>query len=319
MASVWTMGELLCEIMRPEADMNLYDAGVFRGPYPSGAPGIFIDTVARLGHNAGIVGGVGKDDFGKCIIDRLKKNNVDCTHVTEYEDGATGVAFVTYFYDGSRKFLFHFPETPATRPKAPNPSSLASDVKYFHIMGCSLMATHEFGQEILKLMNGLVERGATVTFDPNVRLELLKDEGAKKIIEEVMKHASILFPGESELLMVSGEKTTESAVETCFKNPKLEIIVLKRGAQGCSVYTRNESFSLDSFKVKAVDSTGAGDCFDGAFLAGLLDGKSLKDASKFALAAGALNVMAFGPMEGDISKQSIEKLIASQNVEPVSI
>lgn len=57
MAEIWTMGEMLCEIMRPEVGMELYEKGLFYGPYPSGAPTIFIDTVARLGHSAGIIGG----------------------------------------------------------------------------------------------------------------------------------------------------------------------------------------------------------------------------------------------------------------------
>ena len=57
------MGELLVEIMRPKEDVPLYDTDYFRGPFPSGAPGIFISTAARLGHSTAIISGVGKDDF----------------------------------------------------------------------------------------------------------------------------------------------------------------------------------------------------------------------------------------------------------------
>ena len=77
MAEIWTMGEMIVEIMREKENEPLDKAGVFRGPYPSGAPAIFIDTVARLGHKGGIIGGVGKDDFGKCLLDRLKSDGVD--------------------------------------------------------------------------------------------------------------------------------------------------------------------------------------------------------------------------------------------------
>lgn len=77
MAEIWTMGDLLCEIMRDREDVPLDQPGLFRGPFPSGAPGIFISTVARLGHSAGIIGGVGKDDFGKVILDRLRGDGVD--------------------------------------------------------------------------------------------------------------------------------------------------------------------------------------------------------------------------------------------------
>ncbi len=79
--SIWTMGEILVEVMRPRAGMALDQAGEFLGPFPSGAPAIFIDTVARLGHPAGIIGGVGEDDFGQCVLGRLERDGVDCRYV----------------------------------------------------------------------------------------------------------------------------------------------------------------------------------------------------------------------------------------------
>jgi len=309
MASVWTMGELLCEVMRGEVDITLYETGIFHGPFPSGAPAIFIDTVARLGHKCGIVGGVGNDDFGKCIIDRLDKDGVDTSLITKYDDGTTGVAFVTYFSDGSRRFLYHFPETPATRPKAPEPDKLGTDVGFFHIMGCSLMAKKEFGIEIIKLMNTLAAKGAKITFDPNIRPELMEDESVYNMIREVMENCNIFLPGESELLLINGEKTVDDAVSACFRNPKMEIIVLKKGAEGCTVYTRDDSVSMGVYNVDVVDPTGAGDCFDGAFLCGLLEGKNITDSAKMASAAAALNTAALGPMEGDISRESVIKMM----------
>ena len=312
MASIWTMGELLCEFMRPETDQPLGEIGTFLGPYPSGAPGIFIDTVARLGHKGGIIGGVGKDDFGACVLERLQQNGVDCSQVISYEDGTTGVAFVTYFADGSRRFLYHFPDTPATRPTAPAPEALGNDVAYFHMMGCSLMAKESFGQEILKLMRSLSKQGVKITFDPNIRPELGKDEKAYQVIKEVVNHTNILFPGVAELLMVSERNNLEDAISTCFSRPNLEMIVLKDGSRGCTVYTRDEAISLSTFTVAEKDPTGAGDCFDAAFLCGLLEGKTKKEAALMASAAAALNVMAFGAMEGDISKETVERLIVEQ-------
>ena len=63
MCEIWTMGEMIVEIMRDRPDVSFQTPGVLLGPYPSGAPAIFIDTVARLGHSAGIIGGVGDDGF----------------------------------------------------------------------------------------------------------------------------------------------------------------------------------------------------------------------------------------------------------------
>jgi len=107
------MGEILVEIMRPRPGIPLCESAEFLGPFPSGAPAIFIDTVARLGHRAGIIGGVGDDDFGRCVLNRLEVDGVNCDQVLRVANRSTAVAFVTYFEDGSRRFLFHIDGTPA--------------------------------------------------------------------------------------------------------------------------------------------------------------------------------------------------------------
>jgi sugar/nucleoside kinase (ribokinase family) len=90
MTAIWTMGEVVVEIMRPKAGMELYEAGEFLGPFPSGAPAIFIDTVARLGHPSGIIGGVGDDDFGRNVVERLKADGVNCEYVQSFSNGTHG-------------------------------------------------------------------------------------------------------------------------------------------------------------------------------------------------------------------------------------
>ena len=302
------MGELLCEIMRPEADMPLDAKGIFLGPFPSGAPAIFIDTAARLGCTAGIIGGVGRDDFGRCIVDRLKADGVDCRFVQPL-DGATGVAFVTYFRDGSRRFLFHFADTPATRAKAPTADIFGADAAFFHICGCSLMASTAFGAEILSVMDRLAGRGVRVSFDPNIRPELMS--GNAEAIGRVMAAAHVLLPGEAELLAITSCTDIESAIRQCFESPNLELLALKRGGRGCTVYTRYSRTDLGVYLIEPVDPTGAGDCFDAALLCGLLSGKSPVEAARLASAAAALNTMAFGPMEGDISPASVATVMAS--------
>jgi len=308
MAEVWIMGEMIVEIMRTEEDVPLDQAGLFIGPFPSGAPAIFIDTVARLGHSAGIIGGVGKDDFGQLLLKRLKKDGVDTTQVIESTSSSTGVAFVTYFSDGSRKFIFHMGNTPAVEPKMPA-ASVLEGIKIFHIMGCSLLAKQEFAIEIVKTMKLAKSLGAKVSFDPNIRKELLTDESVFEIVNEVVKNTNVFMPGVEELLQITHKETVEDAVAACFENPELEILALKNGSKGSTIYTREEIISVGICKVKQVDATGAGDSFDGAFICGILENKSLKETARMAAAAGALNVQEFGPMEGKINPENIKEMM----------
>ena len=310
MAEIWTMGDLLCEVMREREDVPLDQADLFRGPFPSGAPGIFISTAARLGHSTGVIGGVGADDFGQAILKRLENDGVDCTYVKENNDLPTGVAFVTYFANGDRKFLFHMGNSAAVSVGDPEDAALEG-AKYFHIMGCSLAAKPEIAQAIVRMLHRMKKAGAKVSFDPNIRLELIRRPEEFQIIREVFEETNIFMPGIEELLTITGEKEIETAVQACFKNPGLELLVLKRGSKGSTVYTRDgECLEMGVYPVQPVDATGAGDSYDGAFISALAEGKSLEQAAKEGAAAGALNMMAFGPMEGNISRETIREIIA---------
>ena len=292
MAEIWTMGEMIVEIMREKENEPLDKAGVFRGPYPSGAPAIFIDTVARLGHKGGIIGG---------LLYRLKSDGVDVSHVIENPKKATGCAIVTYFDDGSRKFIFHMGNTPAVEAKAPQKDVL-DGVRYFHVMGCSLFADIEFAKKI----------GAKVSFDPNIRKELIGEKETDKILENLMRLTNVFLPGEEELLLLTGKETVEEAVEECFKNPELEILALKQGSRGSKIYTKEKTVETGIYRIQPVDATGAGDSFDAAFICGLCEGKRIEEAAKMAAAAGAINTAAFGPMEGKISVEAIDKMIKEE-------
>ena len=311
MAEIVIMGELLVEIMRPKEDTPLHETDYFRGPFPSGAPGIFISTAARLGHSTAIISGVGNDEFGENILRRLKHDGVDVSRVIVPDDGHTGIAFVAYTSDGERKFLFYMDNSPCVKAKAPADMSGFEDTKYMHVMGCSLMADMNFAREIVKTMNMLKANGVKITFDPNVRLEMVKDESVWGILREVMNNASVFMPRVSELKFFMQEDDVEKAIAKAFTNENLELLVLKDGSRGSRVYSRKGlEVTQPIYKVVQEDATGAGDSYDGAFVCGLAEGKSLKECAEMGAAAGALNAAAFGPMEGKISPETVREMIS---------
>lgn len=313
MSEIWTMGEILVEIMRPEAGMQLHEKGEFIGPLPSGAPAIFIDTAARLGHTSGIIGGVGKDGFGRCVLERLERDGVNCSHVVSVENMSTAVAFVTYYDDGSREFIFHIDSTPAVMAKSP----VIEDIPvagFFHVMGCSLMSNPQFCTEIIETMGKFIEKGAKISFDTNIRPELLAGRDINELVGPVMKNCSVLLPGVDELRFLTGENDIDRAVENLFKNENLEVVALKKGKAGCTIFSRQDNFSMGVYPVTPVDPTGAGDCFDAGFLCSLLENRSLKECAKIATAAASLNTAAFGPMEGDISVDTVRNMMSTHSL-----
>lgn len=314
MAEIWTMGETLVEIMRTEVDKPLNETGLFSGPYPSGSSAIMISTVARMGHSCGIISGVGNDGFGECMLNRLKKDGVDVSKVLVDPDGSTACAFVAYDSQGDRRYLFHWDETPATKAVMPDVTEPSlKEAKYFHVMGCALTAKLSYGWEIVKTARAMKAQGTKISFDPNVRTEHLtnpkKSKESFEIINAMLEITNLFAPGLDELKLVTGIDDVEEAVKKCFENPNLEILMLKMGSKGSRVYTRDgQVVEQGLYKVESVDPTGAGDTSLGAFLCALLEGKNMKECAEIAAAAGALNVAAFGPMEGKISPENVQAM-----------
>ncbi len=314
MIEILTMGEIIVEIMRKKADSPLYCADEFLGPFPSGAPAIFADTAARLGHKTAIVGGVGNDDFGKCLLDRFEKDGVSSRYINVSDNDFTGCAFVTYFGSGERKFIFHINNTAAINVEMPDISA-EKDIKYFHIMGCSITANEHFANMILTLARQIKYMGGSISFDPNIRPELIKNENIFNKIYEIIDIADVFLPGKEELLQLSKKDSVKEAVDWCFEHPNIKIVVVKNGSHGCTVYTRTRVLSTGVYNITPVDATGAGDSFDAAFICSLIEGKDLENSVKYASATAALNTAAFGPMEGNISVQTVSDFIKTNDIE----
>jgi len=304
-AKIYTMGEILVEIMRDTVDSPLGEVGRFLGPYPSGAPAIFISAVAQLGHDAKIWGGVGKDRFGECLLNRLNSDGVDCSHINVVPGQATAVAFVAYDSSGGREFIYHIDGTPAVSAVFAAEDAPVPD--YFHVMGCSLMAGDAMRPQIDKAVVLYANAGAKISFDPNIRLELLGSRSVWEVAGTVMERCSVFLPGLDELRLFSSAHDAGDCVKELFdKFPKLEIIHLKKGKRGSEIHTRGGVIEVSIYPIEKardiIDPTGAGDSFDGAFICALAEGMTLEKAGAYAAKAGALNSVAFGPMEGSMKE-----------------
>ena len=308
MYDVITIGEILVEVLAKEVGQELCKPGILLGPYPSGAPAICIDQAGRMGVKSAIIAKVGKDDFGKLNLQRLSEDGVDVSHVIETTDNSTGVAFNTYFPDGERKFLFHFTHAACGELCADDVSSEAiCSSKYLHIMGCSITGSPSLGEAIIRSVRLAKENGVKISFDPNIRPELLKG----KIMDyytEILDACDVLLTGKSELKILFGE-AWETAVQKLLAQ-KDRIVVVKDGSRGTRFYNRQEAFSVATYPAVEVDPTGAGDCFDATFLSMVCLGSDYRTAVHYANAAGAHAVGKAGPMEGNTFKADLDKYLA---------
>ena len=196
------------------------------------------------------------------------------------------------------------------------PRTITQGASYFHVMGCSLMADQAFAERLIETVELFVDAAVDITFDPNIRMELVGARRLDAVVRPILRRCSILLPGASELEMLGGTADLDRAAAMLMRRHPLQLIVVKLGRAGCRVYTGDRRIDVPAYDVQEVDPTGAGDCFDAGFLSGLLDGGSPEEAARTAAAVGALNAGAFGPMEGDISRDSVAALRARQDTSP---
>jgi tagatose kinase len=308
MPNVITIGEVLVEIMAKKIDQDFSETAEFQGPFPSGAPAIFIDQVAKTGSSCGIIGSIGNDGFGKINYDRLKRDGVNLENLNILDSEATGVAFVTYKNNGDRNFIFHLKNSAAGCVNEKDiKEEYFKDCNYFHIMGCSL-----FNDNIIDSVKKAIlickKNNIKISFDPNVRKEILKDNKIYNFIKYILVNCDIFLPGEEELKIISGIEDEKEAVKTIL-DYGVKYILVKRGNRGCTLYNKEYSIDSASINVKEIDPTGAGDCFGGTLISCLNQGMDVRKAVIFANAAGAMAVTKKGPMEGNSTINEIENFI----------
>ena len=299
---------MLVEIMRTELDRPLNVPATFAGPFPSGDTPIYIDSVARLGHAAGFIGAVGPDDFGRCLLDRFARDGVDSSQVAILPDQTTGVAFVAYFAGGARKFIYHWRYAAAGRlgPEHVHAEYFRA-ARWLHLTGCNVAASPSAKEACYRAID-LLPQGATLSFDANIRPELLTIEQIRTLVEPVIRRANVILPSLSEAAMLTGLETDEQGCRLWVSQGKT--VVLKMGPKGCRIYSGERVIDVAGFVVDEIDPTGAGDSFCAGFTVALLENMPLLEAGRFANAVGALSVTKLGPMEGAPSRAEVDDFLS---------
>ncbi|MQB46242.1 sugar kinase [Rhizobium sp. ICMP 5592] len=305
------IGEILVEIVATDVGTGFLDAQPLVGPYPSGAPAIFIAQCGRIGGSAAMIGAVGNDDFGRVNLDRLLRDDVDISAISIDPEYPTGSAFVRYRPDGSRDFVFNIAKSAAARFSWTDAvEKLIERSGHLHIMGSALSMPSAV--EVIDRAVAIIKlRGGTISVDPNIRKELKLDGATERRFANLISMADLLLPSGEELERAAGVEGEEAAIRRLFELGVKEI-VLKRGADGASYFSHErERIDVPAFDVREVDPTGAGDCFGGAYLACRRLGMPPEQALTYGAAAGARNVTMRGPMEGAGSREELELFISS--------
>jgi len=292
MQDILAIGELLIDFIG--GDKSLEETEDFKKCF-GGAPGNFAIACSRLGLKTSIISRVGNDAFGRFLIDVLNKEGVDTKYIQIDEINNTGLAFVSHIKE--RQFLFY----KGSEMFIEEPSKI-EDVKYI-CFGSIPLIYQKSRNTIFKIINKKRKK-AKICFDPNIRLNLWKED-TKKWVEKVLRYVDILLLTEDEAKFIFEDNDLEKIIEDI--RERFDIIGIKMGKKGCMIIKENMKIKLPALKVKVVDTTGAGDAWNAGFLYGIIKGFDIITTGKIANICGAFCVSKKGaitalPKEKDVLK-----------------
>ena len=310
MKDVYCIGEMLIDfIPGSESASYIRKAG--------GAPANVAIAVAKNGLEASMCCKVGDDDFGRFLMDILAEYHVTAASPRLCEEAVTTMAFVTLEDDGERKFTF------ARKPGADTllaPEDVKeediADSAIIHAGSCSLSAQPE-ADATVKAMRLAHEMGKIVSFDVNYRNVMWKDdvEACAQAVRDILPYVDLLKISEEEVDSMGGEE----ALQDLMKDNDIALIIETLGSEGAQALFAGETLRIQGRRVKAVDATGAGDAFWGAFLASLriqgvakpadLTADVIRTAMDYGNVSGCICVQSKGAIASLPTREQIEEYL----------
>jgi ribokinase len=244
--------------------------------------------LARLSSSVGFIGKVADDREGKLLLEDFRKEGVDTSGVRIAKRGRSGVVMGFVDEKGERALYIDASANDQIESKEID-TDYVSKAKFLHLT--SFVSETSF-QTQKKLIEKL-PKNVKVSFDPGA---LYAQKGINAL-ESIIDKTFILLPNALELKLLTGLTDYKKGAEAILKRGA-KIIAVKLGSKGCYVTNGKESFMIEAFKVKVVDTTGAGDAFDAGFLYGLLSGKSLRECGRIGNFVASRCVMKMGARPG---------------------
>ncbi len=284
---VIAVGEAMIEFNQTEPDRPLYLQGF--GGDTSNA----MIAAARSGGRAGYITRLGADMFGEALMALWRREGVDTRGVQVDEDAGTGIYFVTHG-DAGHRFTYRRSGSAASLMRPDHvPEALIADSRVLHVSGISQAISESAEATVSHAIARARALGTMVSYDPNLRPSLWPLARAKAIVEATLAKVDIVLPSLDDARLLTGTDDPDIVLDR-FLDPGPSLVALTLGERGVAVATRGrrEHFSLG--KVEAVDATGAGDAFDGAFLVEYLGTGDAFRAARYGMEAAALATQGFG-------------------------
>ncbi|MDP2496009.1 PfkB family carbohydrate kinase [Shimia thalassica] len=250
-------------------------------------------AATRAGAKAGMLTHLGTDGFGDHILQLYSDEGIDASRVQRSEAAPTGLYFIEYGPNG-HQFSYRRAGSAASQIGPDDlDQRMFDDVGVLHISGITQAISETACAASIRAAELARKAGARVAFDTNLRLNLWTAQQAVAAMEQILPLVDVVFPSIEDSVALFGLSDPEEICKR-FLSFGVEMVVLTLAKKGAIVATEHGQHMIDAFPANLTDATGAGDTFDGAFLAEFSRSKNALDAARFACAAASLSVETVG-------------------------
>ncbi len=265
-------------------------------------------AAARQGATVGYISAVGRDRFGDQLRRLWQDEGIDHSQVIENADAPTGIYFVIPDPEG-RDFCYYRAGSAASRmTPADLPVATIESARILHLSAISQAISQSASALALAAMRTAKEAGVLVSYDSNLRLNLWPLEAARPVIHKAMADCDIALPSLDDSRLLTG-LDDEDAIVDFYHDLGAPVVALKLGAAGALVSSESERRRFPAHQVEAIDATGAGDTFDGVFLATLIDTGCPFTAATRAVVAAALTTTGVGAVAPIPSAAAVDAIL----------
>jgi sugar/nucleoside kinase (ribokinase family) len=261
-------------------------------------------ALARLGVRTALAAPVGEDRLGEMLRLALRAEGVDDSGLVTVQEARTSVSLVLVESNGERRLL-HFRGANAHFTARHVDWDRANGARVFHYASAFSLPAFD-GPPLTETLARARRLGFLTSLNP-----CWDSQGRwLPLLDPALEQVDYFYPNQDEGRELTGE-TEPAAIARRLRRAGVRTVIVKQGAAGCYVDSPEGTFFSAGFPVRALDTTGAGDCFAAAFLAALLRGNSLPQAVRFANAAGALSTLGLGGGDSAPTLARVEEFLRS--------
>ncbi|NMM43398.1 sugar kinase [Rhodospirillaceae bacterium KN72] len=269
-------------------------------------------AAARSGASVGMLAHVGADAFGDSFLSLWEVEGVDTSTVTGSAVAHTGIYFVSHGPDG-HQFSYMRAGSASSRVTPQDlPVADIEAAKILHVSGISQAISNTAADAVFAAIDIARAAGTRVSYDTNLRLKLWPLARARAVTHAAMAMADIALPGKDDAEHLTGLSDPDAIVDF-YLTLGAKVVALTLGSDGTLVATSDRRERIAAFPVKAVDATGAGDTFDGAFLGELLRTDDPFAAGRYANAAAALSTLGYGAVAPMPTRSAVDRFLEERN------